>query len=525
MTWKARTPASYGADTPGYLLAGQISNNPSTANGTTVQNLLTNYYTGLFGPAATNMEDYTVLFNGSAADPNLSSPPAQMSFDGLAFGAFGEPLGTFGQPNPIPPFNTVVSDNLALQQSYSYLDAADTSLTNAYNNGHNGSFTTAQYNADQARVDQIRMYNHFLFLEYKVESDYYGLANKTPAINSTNFNLILNDLDNVAIWVNDLVSTNLINADNFDGTGGFNSYTYANLKYFWANDPNGSNGLTTADKGLLTFPASHANPTQTVLNADWTADEAILAISAAPTNLTAAIFSSTENDLAWTNNAASPDNQTGLNVYRSTDDVTFSLLTSVSASSTTYHDTSVSSGTSYWYEIQSFNTSGNSIFNGPVEALSSLNAPSALTATAASSSQINLTWTDNDGGTATAYDIDQSTDGASFAQIATVAAGSTAYTNTGLNEGAKYYYEVDAVNATTTSAFSNIANAVTTLAAPSSLAAVDSSSSQINLSWTDNDGGMSATAGAGRSDPPPPPVDFRRSPPWAQVSRPTPTPA
>ncbi len=103
------------------------------------------------------------------------------------------------------------------------------------------------------------------------------------------------------------------------------------LNYFWSHDPNGSNGLTTSNKGLLALPASNANPTQTVLNADWTADEAILAISAAPTNLTATIASGTENDLAWTNNAASPDSQTGLNIYRSTNDTTFSLLTSVGA--------------------------------------------------------------------------------------------------------------------------------------------------------------------------------------------------
>ncbi len=229
---EGESAASYGADSPGVLLAGLLTDNPTTSNATTVQTVLTNYYTGLFGPAAVNMEDYNVLFNGSAADPNLASPPAQVTFDGLAFGAFGEPVGTYGQPNTTPPFNVVVSDNLALQQSFGYLDAADTSLANAYNNGHNASFTTTQYNTYQARVDQFRMYNQFLFYEYKVESDYFGLANKTPAINSANFNLILGDLDNVAIWVNDLVSTNLIAADNIDGTGGFDVYTYASAELF-----------------------------------------------------------------------------------------------------------------------------------------------------------------------------------------------------------------------------------------------------------------------------------------------------
>ncbi len=368
--------ASVGADMPGALLAGQLTNNPATANATTMQNVLTNYYNGLYGPASVNMEDYTVLFDGSAADPNLASPPAQMSFDGLAFGAFGEPVGNFGQPNPVPDFNTVVSDNLALQQSYGYLDAASSTLSAAL---ANSSITSTQYNTYQARVDQMRMYNHYMFLEYKVESDYFGLGtNTTPAINSANFNLILNDLDNVAIWVNALVSTNLVNASNIDGSGGFVPYTYAALKYFVANDPNGSNGITTANKGLLTLPGQKANPSQATLNSYWSNDEAILVLPAAPTNLAATIISSTENDLTWTNNAASPDTQTGLNIYRSTNDVSFSLLTSVSASATTYHDTTVTSGPSYWYEIQSFNTSGNSIFNGPAEATSPANSARAI---------------------------------------------------------------------------------------------------------------------------------------------------
>ena len=151
--------------------------------------------------------------------------------------------------------------------------------------------------------------------------------------------------------------------------------------------------------------------------------------------------------------------------------MTFTFLVSKGASATSYHDASITTtGVSYYYEIQSFNTSGDSIFNGPVEAVSGLAAPSSLSATAASSSQINLTWTDNDGGAATAYDVDRSTTSTGgFAQIATVGSGATSYSDTGLTASTTYYYEVDAVNATTTSAFSNIANATTsggTLAPP-----------------------------------------------------------
>ncbi len=251
-----------------------------------------------------------------------------------------------------------------------FLNPLDNSLTTAYNHGHNGSFTTAQYNADQARVDQMRLYDQYLFFEYKLESDYYGLGlNKTPTVNSASFNTIMNDLTNMVAWVNDLNDTDLVNITNYDED--FQTYSGKKLKYFWANDPNGSSGLTVTGKGLLNVPAPKPDPmpTDTVLNADWTADAAILAISAPPSNITATVASATENDLTWTNNAVSPDGQTGLNIDRAVDSGgvpgTFSLLTSVAATVTSYHDTSAVSGTSYWYEVQSFNTSGDSIFDRP----------------------------------------------------------------------------------------------------------------------------------------------------------------
>ena len=281
---------SYGAQMPGYYMSNLISANAANANATTMQNALTAYYNSSFGPAATAMEDDFVMFMGSAADPNLASPPAMATFSGLSFGAFGESGALVG-------FNALVNDDLALQKSFGYLNTADTALTTAYNSGHNASFTTAQYNADWARVDQLRMYDEFLFDEYKIESDYSALGlNKTPTINSASFNLILGDLYNEVYWVNDLINTGQIDTANFDEY--FTNYTYKNLSYFTANDPNGSNGIKTDAKGLLKFGGGFPDPTptQTTINNDWTADEAILAISAPPSNMTATVISATEND-------------------------------------------------------------------------------------------------------------------------------------------------------------------------------------------------------------------------------------
>jgi hypothetical protein len=88
-------------------------------------------------------------------------------------------------------------------------------------------------------------------------------------------------------------------------------------------------------------------------------------------------------------------------------------------------------------------------------------APSGLTATAASSSQINLSWTDNSNNE-TGFNIQRKTgSGGTYGQIATVGANVTTFMNTGLAAGTTYYYQVNATNAYGTSSWSNEASAAT----------------------------------------------------------------
>ena len=116
-----------------------------------------------------------------------------------------------------------------------------------------------------------------------------------------------------------------------------------------------------------------------------------------------------------------------------------------------------------------------------------LNAPTNLTATATSSSRIDLAWTDN--ATAeTSYKIERSTDGVSFTQIAILPANYTSYPNQNLPAGTTYHYRVRAGGTGIQSPYSNVAMAATqpAPAAPANLTATATSSSRINLTWTDN---------------------------------------
>ena len=93
-----------------------------------------------------------------------------------------------------------------------------------------------------------------------------------------------------------------------------------------------------------------------------------------------------------------------------------------------------------------------------INVASSMGAPTNLTATAAGSRRIDLTWSDNSSAE-TGFRIYRSGNGVSFSKIATVGAGVTSYSNTRLRTGKTYYYRVRAYAGTTNSGYSNTASA------------------------------------------------------------------
>lgn len=89
-------------------------------------------------------------------------------------------------------------------------------------------------------------------------------------------------------------------------------------------------------------------------------------------------------------------------------------------------------------------------------------APSNLTATTASRTQINLTWTDNSDNE-TAFAVWRSTMGVGdpFSRVGVVAPNITSYSDTGLAPNTTYTYEVRATNNVGASAWSNQPSATT----------------------------------------------------------------
>ncbi|MCX7719452.1 MAG: fibronectin type III domain-containing protein, partial [Candidatus Sumerlaeaceae bacterium] len=210
----------------------------------------------------------------------------------------------------------------------------------------------------------------------------------------------------------------------------------------------------------------------------------------APSGLSASAASQTAINLTWTDNAS---NEANYVVYRSTTaGGPYTEVALLGVNVTAYADTGLSANTTYYYVVRALNSVGLSGASNEASATTLPNppaAPSGLTATAASSSQINLTWTDNSTNESNFVVARATTSGGPYTDIATLAANTTSFSNTGLSAATTYYYVVRATNAGGASANSAQASATTLPnppAAPSGLTATAASSSQINLTWTDN---------------------------------------
>ncbi len=199
----------------------------------------------------------------------------------------------------------------------------------------------------------------------------------------------------------------------------------------------------------------------------------------APSNLTATPVNSSQINLAWT---ASTD-AGGIHGYSVERCMTTSCTFAVIApyvTSTTYNDTGLSAGVSYSYRVRASDTAGNlsdysnvATASTPPADTQAPTTPTNLTATPASGTQINLSWTaSTDDVAVTAYLLErcQGSGCSSFTQIASV--GDVTYSDSGLSAGTSYTYRVRATDAAgNLSDYSTSVSATTTALPPGLVAA------------------------------------------------------
>jgi phosphodiesterase/alkaline phosphatase D-like protein len=216
------------------------------------------------------------------------------------------------------------------------------------------------------------------------------------------------------------------------------------------------------------------------------------ALPAAPGGLKATAVSNTRINLVWTDNS-SAEQGFKIEVKIGASGV-YTRIATVGANATTYASTGLEANTQYFYRVRAYNVDGHSGYSNEASATTLPNppvAPSGLQGIPVSNTQIKLSWTDNSDNE-TGFKIERRLSSAiAYTLIATLGAGVTSYSSTGLSPNSTYSYRMYAYNASGNSAYSNVVS-VRTLpnppAAPSGLAATPMSNSQIDLSWKDNAG-------------------------------------
>ncbi|GAB4033177.1 fibronectin type III domain-containing protein [Spirosoma gilvum] len=224
-----------------------------------------------------------------------------------------------------------------------------------------------------------------------------------------------------------------------------------------------------------------------------------------PARLAITSFTYNQVSLQW---ADLSGNESGFQIDRSPDGNTWTKIGDAGQNATTYTDQSVAPQTRYFYRVRAVNGAGSSGPSNSVDVTTPVGPPSAaqdLKATATSTTQISLNWSTIPN--AVTIVIERSPDGAgNWNSLTTVAGTTNTYTDNGLTPNTRYYYRIRATNASGTGPNSNVADAITPDVPPkepAGLIAKVISTSQINLSWTDqstNESGFELERATGTSN-------------------------
>jgi len=277
---------------------------------------------------------------------------------------------------------------------------------------------------------------------------------------------VVNIVDN-RVWLNDGSGTFTDNSQNLDNPVSGNSVTLGDV------DGDGDLDAFVANGGA---------------NSVWLNNPALPTAPSAPTGLTATVISQTQINLSWTDNSS---DETGFKIERAG-----SLITTTAADAISYSDSGLSCGTTYNYSVTATNGTGDSTA-ATVSATTQVcpaspNAPTSLSGSAASQTQINLSWTDNSSDEA-GFKIEQP----AGTVIHTTAVDAIDYIHTGLVCATTYDYEIKATNANGDSTAATAS--VTTQACPVNPASSDvNTSSGVNSNCTNQGNIISSSCNAGK---------------------------
>ncbi len=207
----------------------------------------------------------------------------------------------------------------------------------------------------------------------------------------------------------------------------------------------------------------------------------------APIVLSARAVSTSQINLTWTNNS---DKVVGLYVERSLSSKgPWKRVVDVPANASSCANGGLAAATTYYYRVVANDAAFSNVASATTLSGATDGSPRHLTATAISSNQIDLSWSE-DAGEIAGFKIErcEGKGCSNFTEIATVAADPASYQNADLTALTSYSYRIRGYKKGSHYAYSNVASATTLRStvppsAPKDLVANVISSSQITLNW------------------------------------------
>lgn len=213
----------------------------------------------------------------------------------------------------------------------------------------------------------------------------------------------------------------------------------------------------------------------------------------APSGLSAIRENDNRNVLSWSAPSTSATKPvSAILIERSVDGGQWSQIASVSGTSTSYNDTTTSADHYYTYRVRSQNTAGYSGYATSGYTYNTPAAPTKVTASRLEETTVLLAVA-NEARTATALEVQRSTDGSSWSTVATLS-GSPVTEVTDGPGGGTFYYRARNTRGDLASDWSPTSNAVVTitppsaptLVSPASGMVVSKSQSVVTFEWLHN---------------------------------------
>ncbi len=272
---------------------------------------------------------------------------------------------------------------------------------------------------------------------YTVDWRYAFESGLFPGVNNRQMGLSVN-------------GTVITSTERFPITGSFETYQDSALQVHLNAGKNSIAMFAVSDHGVSRVDELTVTP-------------ATASVPAGPAGLVV-VPGNTTATLSWT--ASASGSPTSYTVYRGTksDGEVSTPVGTVSGTTTTFTDSGLHNGTTYFYNVAANNSVGvspdsNEVSVAPAVPGAIPPAPAGLVATAGNAS-VTLTWNASAG--ATSYSIYRGTAPGAEGATPIGTATSASFADAGLTNGTTYYYKVTASNANGTSANSSEVNAAPT---------------------------------------------------------------